>query len=160
MWHETGYSLNAGLTDAPPPTDIPDYPSGAQVLAYLESYADHFGLLPHCRFRTALRRIDRLSNDDGWALEIDTLGSGGEVTGSRVESFDKVVIATGPYTKPYLPKIEGMEGFKGEVIHAQGYKSYVQFPSSALPWSPFLSLPPPSSAFLRPSPPFIASSGF
>ena len=104
--------------------DVPDYPSAAETLAYLESYANHFNLLPHCRFRTALRHIDRIPDDNGWSLEIDSLGSSdGQVESSRIQRFDKVIFAIGQFAKAFVPRLEGIEGFKGEVIHAQEFKS-------------------------------------
>ena len=33
------------------------------------------------------------------------------------EDFAGVIVCTGAYTKPTLPEIEGLDSFKGEVVH-------------------------------------------
>src|SRR3974377_2047509 len=38
--------------DFPMPSDYPDFPSHRQVLAYFESYAEHFGLRPYITLKT------------------------------------------------------------------------------------------------------------
>jgi len=40
------------LSDFPYLSDYPEWPSGQQVQAYLESYTQHFGLTPHLRLHT------------------------------------------------------------------------------------------------------------
>jgi len=96
--------------------DIPDYPSAAQVLDYLESYAVHFNLLQHCRFNIHITRVDRSSDGQAWTLSVT------DDRGPRQERFDKVLISTGPFSTPFIPQIEGLSEFNGKVIHAQAYK--------------------------------------
>ena len=40
------------LSDFPMPASYPEWPSGQQVQAYLQSYAEHFGLVPFLRMST------------------------------------------------------------------------------------------------------------
>jgi len=44
--------------DFPMPDSWPDYPNHAQMLGYLERYADHFGLRDHIWFGTEVTRIE------------------------------------------------------------------------------------------------------
>jgi len=46
------------LSDFPMPASYPEFPSGEQVQAYLESYADHFGVTPHLRLNTEVISAD------------------------------------------------------------------------------------------------------
>jgi len=42
----------------------------------------------------------------------------------RIEylTFERLVIATGSFSKASIPKIKGMEGFQGEIVHSQAFK--------------------------------------
>src|SRR3989344_1996563 len=42
------------LSDFPMPASYPEWPSGQQVQAYLQSYAEHFGLVPFLRMSTTV----------------------------------------------------------------------------------------------------------
>jgi hypothetical protein len=48
-----------------------------------------------------------------------------------MESFDRVVVTTGPQSSPWAPRIEGRDEFGGIVIHSQAYKESVMFLSVA-----------------------------
>ena len=54
--YETAHIISSRKTteyaDFPMPADYPDFPSARQMLEYLRSYADAFGLRPHIQFRT------------------------------------------------------------------------------------------------------------
>lgn len=36
--------------------------------------------------------------------------------------FEKVLVATGPFNRPHIPSILGMETFNRKVMHARAYK--------------------------------------
>jgi cation diffusion facilitator CzcD-associated flavoprotein CzcO len=42
------------------PEHYPDYPNHRQMRAYFESYARHFGVLPHVRFEHEVLHVQRL----------------------------------------------------------------------------------------------------
>lgn len=46
-----------GYDGFPMPADYPLFPSRDQVLAYLNAYADHFGLRAHIRFGTGVEAV-------------------------------------------------------------------------------------------------------
>ena len=97
--------------------DVPDYPSGEQVAAYIDSYATHFNLTPHFRLGVVINRLDRSADDSSWALEIMKAD-----LKPRAELFDRVVVTTGAQAKAYIPNIEGSEHFKGRLLHSQAFK--------------------------------------
>ena len=55
------------FSDFPMPAGYPEWPSGAQVHAYLTAYAARFGLRPCLRFRTEVVSLLRRPGADGWS---------------------------------------------------------------------------------------------
>ena len=104
--------------DFPMPDSWPDYPHHTQVLAYLERYADHFGLRDHIWFGTEVIKVE--AADDGrWNVTVSGARGGGS---DRTQRYAAVVVANGHNWSPKLPAYEGMADFKGEVIHSSAYK--------------------------------------
>ncbi|GAC1574316.1 MAG: NAD(P)-binding domain-containing protein [Candidatus Dormibacteria bacterium] len=88
--------------DFPFPPGTPLYPSHDRVRRYLESYADHFDLRRHIRFKTRVTSVLPIGDaaEGGWRVR---LADGTE------EDFHVVVIGTGHQSMPAHP------GFKHEV---------------------------------------------
>jgi cation diffusion facilitator CzcD-associated flavoprotein CzcO len=100
---------HSGLPGWPMPHSFPTYPSRAEVIAYLESYAAHFGIQPV--FNTTALSVGR----DGARWKIDT---------ERASlSAPIVVIATGWADFPYRPFWPGSDSFRGSVIHSSDYRN-------------------------------------
>jgi dimethylaniline monooxygenase (N-oxide forming) len=71
------------LSDLPMPRSYPEWPTGAQVQAYLESYVEKFGLGPSLRLGTEVTYATPV--EDGW-----------EVTaGGTTGTFGHLVVANG-----------------------------------------------------------------
>ncbi|MFC8780774.1 flavin-containing monooxygenase [Streptomyces nigra] len=90
----------------------PDWPrtfSGQDhIRAYLEHVTDTFGLRPHIRFDTEVKRMTWNAERLYWDIET----SQGEL------SADLVVSATGPLSDPKIPEIPGLDSFPGKVFHS------------------------------------------
>ncbi|MEM7572867.1 MAG: NAD(P)-binding domain-containing protein [Bacteroidota bacterium] len=97
--------------DFPMPEDYPDYPSHAQVLAYFQSYARHFGLYDYIRFNTRVKKAEKKA-DQTWVLTLDS--------GER-ESFDYLLIANGHHNTPRHPE-QIKAAFSGRYLHSHSYK--------------------------------------
>ncbi|GAA4697975.1 flavin-containing monooxygenase [Phytohabitans rumicis] len=104
--------------DFPMPDDWPDYPHHGQVLAYLERYADHFDLRPHIWFGTEVVKVEPA---DGLRWDVTTKSTGG-YGAERTHRYTAVVVANGHNWSPNLPSYEGLDDFKGKVIHSSAYK--------------------------------------
>jgi hypothetical protein len=91
------------------PRSFPLYPSRAQVVGYLESYAAHFDVRPV--FNTAVSCVRR----DGAQWRADT--AQGPVTAPVM------VVATGIADAPYRPAWPGLESWPGSVIHSSQYRN-------------------------------------
>lgn len=101
---------SSGLPGMPMPRDYPRYPSRDQVVAYLEAYAERFGLRP--RFG---RRVTRLDRADGrWVADV----AGGERWTAR-----HVVVATGAARRPVRPSWPGMSEYEGDLLHSSEYRN-------------------------------------
>lgn len=108
--------------DFPMPDSWPDYPHHSQVLAYLERYAEHFGLREHIWFGTEVTRV--VPTDDGqWDVTISGARSGGA---DRTQRYAAVVVANGHNWAPKNPSYPGQEEFAGQIIHASQYKDPAQ----------------------------------
>ena len=99
----------SGLPGLAMPKAYPTYPSRAQVVAYLESYAARFNIKPV--FKTTVSRIRR----DGahWCAEAN---------GSTITA-PVVVVATGIADAPYRPSWPGLELYRGAVVHSSEYRN-------------------------------------
>lgn len=108
--------------DFPMPDSWPDYPHHSQVLAYLERYADHFGLREHIWFGTEVTKVQP-TEDGRWDVTISGARGGGS---DRTQRYSAVVVANGHNWSPKLPTYEGLGEYRGEVIHASSYKDPAQ----------------------------------
>ncbi|GAY18627.1 dimethylaniline monooxygenase [Mycobacterium sp. shizuoka-1] len=77
------------------------FTSGSDVLEYLRHYARTFGLDTRIRYDTRVESVGRAG--DGWLV-----GHGG-----NRERFDNVVVATGRFHTPAIPRVAGLDSFAG-----------------------------------------------
>jgi putative flavoprotein involved in K+ transport len=115
-WRERWDSLKlftprrySGLPGVLFPGDPDGYPTRAEVIAYLERYAENFNL--PFELNSEVKKLDR--GDAGrFRLEVD----------GRTITADQVVVATGPFQSPYVPKLAAR--LRGDVFqtHAVGYR--------------------------------------
>lgn len=99
-----------GFEDFPFPDDYPVYPSHAEALDYLKSYATHFGLTDIIEFG---KTVERVAFEDGvWRVRI--AGEKGE------RHYRGIVIANGHHEVPRWPSYPGT--FAGETIHSRDYR--------------------------------------
>jgi len=89
-------------------------PTGPEVQAYIEAYANHFKLLPLIRLNTSVDALRERPGKKGWIFQ---LGEAGE------EEFDFAIVATGMYSQvPNMPEWTQKPGeFEGEIIHSSKY---------------------------------------
>ena len=100
------YSGLPGLTF---PGDPGGYPTRDEVVAYLERYAETFGL--PIELDSKVEKVER--GDDGpFHIEV----------GRRVITADQIVVATGPFQTPYVPKIGDRFAVDVFQTHAVGYR--------------------------------------
>jgi cation diffusion facilitator CzcD-associated flavoprotein CzcO len=89
------------LSDFPMPADYPEWPTGAQVQAWLAAYATRFAL--HLRLSTEVQAAR--PTDEGWELNLQAS------SGATTETFDRLVVANGIFCEPAVPTYPGVEEF-------------------------------------------------
>ena len=98
------------LSDFPMPRDYPEWPTGAQVQAYLAGYADHFGLNPLLRLSTEVTHAEP-DPGPGGGWTITTATATATATATTSEHVDKLVVANGVFCEPAVPEYPGIEEF-------------------------------------------------
>ena len=95
------------------PEDYPDYPRHAQVLRYLEAYADHHQLVSHIQFNTEVSSV------------VPSKDSAEVTVGDVTRKYLGVVCASGCNWEPRIPTFAGE--FSGEMRHAVSYRDASEF---------------------------------
>jgi putative flavoprotein involved in K+ transport len=85
------------------------YPNRDEVIAYLERYADTFDL--PVELNSEVRRLT--AKDGRFHLELD----------DKTIEADQVVVATGPFQTPYVPKLAGRLAPEVVQTHSTGYRN-------------------------------------
>ncbi|ELU06178.1 hypothetical protein CAPTEDRAFT_212147 [Capitella teleta] len=107
--------------DHPFPTGGSSFISHVDVLDYLKSYSQHFNLEQFIKFSTSVENVEPITREDAstvWKMVSREVVSGKE----EHHEFDAVVVCNGHYSVPLIPKIKGLEGFKGQVMHSHNYR--------------------------------------
>lgn len=97
------------LPHLPMPKSFAKYPARADVVAYLEEYARHFGIEP--RFGQEVTAVR--PHNGGWQVE----------TADGRYQAQNVIIATGYTRVPHIPTWPGQELFAGSITHSSAYKN-------------------------------------
>ena len=111
------------FSDWPMPDDYPEWPSGAQMQAYLASYADHFGVTPRIRFSHTVLATRERADAPGWTLAL----AGPE--GETEQSFDWLILCNGIFSIPAVPAFPGTDVFEaagGRVLHTSQFTDPAQ----------------------------------
>lgn len=101
----------SGFGGYPMPASYADYPPREDILAYLRSFADAYGLTDRIEFGQEVVAVER--NADGtWSVT--------RASGVRTEHCD-VVVCSGAQWHPHQPTLPGT--FTGEIRHSITYRS-------------------------------------
>ena len=134
LWNPTGDShltampgtvfnssrYRAAITDFPFTDDVGDYPTAAQMKTYLNSYCDQFELRRHITLNAEVTDMKHV--DGRWALTYKQTGQE-----TKVEYFDKILVATGTFSAPKQPETNGIEKFEGKILHSVQFRDPEQY---------------------------------
>jgi putative flavoprotein involved in K+ transport len=125
-WRERWNSLTlftprrySGLPGLPFPGDPEGYPSRDEVIAYLERHAETFD--SPIELNSEVKKLE-LGDDRRLRLEVD----------GRTISADQVVVATGPFQTPFVPKLADRLADDVFQTHAVGYSRPDEVPEGTV----------------------------
>ncbi|KAG6526731.1 hypothetical protein ZIOFF_016732 [Zingiber officinale] len=100
--------------------DTRNYPGHRELFLYLKDFARCFELTEFIRFNTEVIHVGLATPTQKWIVRSrDRRTDDGQF---MEEIFDAVVVATGHYSVPWLPKIKGMEEWKRKQLHSHVYR--------------------------------------
>ncbi|OBZ67590.1 Thiol-specific monooxygenase [Grifola frondosa] len=107
----------------PPSTTL--FPRASIVEAYLNAYAETFGLIPHIRLNTAVLSLSWDDTGSQWVVRL---------SGDETLRFDLVIVANGHYRLPRFPNTPGLDTWreKGKATHSAWYRRPQPFGTTVL----------------------------
>jgi dimethylaniline monooxygenase (N-oxide forming) len=106
-----------GFPDFPISERDGSYLSQAEILDFLNTYANHFKLKELIRFNQMVTEIRPF--EDKWRIKSLHRISKQE----SVDIYDVVMICNGHYNTPIIPDLPGQELFQGKILHSHHYRS-------------------------------------
>lgn len=105
----------------PHPPYAPTFLTKNDFLCYIDDYVARFNIRPrYCRL------VESVAFDEAagkWRVETRDVSKGeGGKRRREVYVGEYVVVASGENSEGYVPEVEGMEGFQGEIVHSKEYK--------------------------------------
>lgn len=99
------------------PGAYPTYVSRNEFLRYLDEYVSRFQISP--LYKRCVESAEYDINDESWKVKARNLGS------DEVEVYcgKFLVVATGETCDAFVPVVQGLSSFPGEVIHSTRYKN-------------------------------------
>ncbi len=102
---------------------IASYPPRAVLFDYIEGRVKKADVRKWIRFSTAVRHVTYSEETGMFTVTVHDLPDDREYS----EEFDNVVVATGHFSTPNVPKFEGFESFNGRVLHAHDFRDAMEF---------------------------------
>lgn len=101
----------------PHANSAPKYLSKNEFIQYLDEYVENFNINP--KFQCCVEMAFYEKEEKKWNIKVRNVATG------EMEFYgcDFLVLASGENNEGYIPKVLGLEKFKGEIIHSSEYKS-------------------------------------
>ncbi|KAI0260368.1 FAD/NAD-P-binding domain-containing protein [Gloeopeniophorella convolvens] len=108
------YSLSSDLK----PDWVQSHGTQDEILAYLRSVAEKYGLIEHCRFNTYVHGATWDDDAGVWRVEIENRNTGKR----EVVRATAIVSALGVLCVPKFPKLSGADTFAGTSFHSARWR--------------------------------------
>ncbi len=89
------------------------FPLADEIRAYFDRCAREYGVIPHTRFNTEVREARFDETTQTWQVEV----TDGDGVTSTLEAR-AVISAVGQLNRPRLPDIQGLDSFRGPLVHS------------------------------------------
>ncbi|KAA8543163.1 hypothetical protein F0562_021342 [Nyssa sinensis] len=99
------------------PSSFPTYVSRKQFIQYLDDYVSHFKISPIYHRSVESANYDEVTKK--WIAKVRNVSS------DEIEEYSGsfLVVATGETSDEFIPEVQGLSTFMGEVIHSTQFKS-------------------------------------
>ena len=94
------------------------YPLVSEVNEQLVKYSEKFGINNHIRFNHKVEFVRCLEDKQTWEITYQNVST----KETNTERFDYLIIASGAFQNPYIPKDENAENFKGSILHSAQFR--------------------------------------
>lgn len=95
--------------------------SGAEIRAYIHDAASEFGIDRHIRYQTKVLAADWDSARTLWLLTLEVTTDDGPQRQQLTTGFLYMCAGYYRYDRGYTPQFEGIEDFRGTVVHPQSW---------------------------------------
>lgn len=114
--HFISSKYTSGFFGWPMPAAYPDYPDHRQILAYVRSFADAYGLRDAIRLGCGVARAEPIGAGaaGGWDVTLET---------GETRRYQSLVCANGVTWHPNRPTYPGLDRFAGDVRHTVEHRS-------------------------------------
>ena len=102
---------------------IASYPPRAVLFDYIKGRVEKADVRKWIRFRTPVRHVTYDDASGMFTVTVHDLVNDNEYS----EEFDHVVVASGHFSTPNIPKFEGFDTFNGRVLHAHDFRDALEF---------------------------------
>lgn len=111
---------HSGFIGYPMPKTLPEFPTGHQILDYIQQFATHFDLDRFVRVNAEVVNAVPCDTSEGsyWLV---TLADGEQI------AYRGVIWACGQQQMPQMPALDGADDFEGRLIHSADYKLAREF---------------------------------
>lgn len=104
------------------PKNISSFPSQADILNFLHSYADHFDLNKLIKLNHQVIQVLPIENSK-WEVTVKDLKKSVYMTNIH----DAIIVCNGHYFAPRMPLIDGIDEFKGKIMHSHDFRRAEDF---------------------------------
>ncbi len=102
---------------------IGSYPPREVLWDYIKGRVEKAGVRDKIRFRTAVRLVEYAQDSGKFTVTVHDLVKDHVYS----EVFDYLVVASGHFSTPNVPFFEGMDTFRGRVLHAHDFRDALEF---------------------------------
>ncbi len=102
---------------------IPSYPPRAVLYDYIIGRVKKSDVRKYIQFKTPVRWVEYSDETQTFTVTVMDHKTGE----MRKEEFDFVVVASGHFSTPNMPYVQGLENFPGRVLHAHDFRDACEF---------------------------------